>query len=193
MCNLDSLLGQIRACQLCAHELPCGPRPVVQAGSSARLLIVGQAPGRKVHASGVPFDDASGQRLRDWLQLDKATFYDPRKVAIMPMGFCYPGTGKNGDLPPSKICAPQWHQQLLEYMPDIGLCLLLGQYAQKYYLADSPYKNLTERVRNWQQLPDRFLALPHPSPRNQLWLRNNPWFEQQLLPELRRRMQLLAL
>lgn len=184
MSELCALLGRIRACTLCADCLPFGPRPVVQAGRRAKLLIIGQAPGRRVHASGIPFDDASGQRLRDWLQLERETFYDPQQVAIMPMGFCYPGTGSNGDVPPRPRCAPQWHQQLRQLLPGIRLCLLVGQYAQKYYLPDSPHTTVTARVRNWQQLPPGFLALPHPSPRNNLWLRNNPWFEQQLLPQL---------
>ena len=184
MTELCTLLGRIRACTLCADCLPLGPRPVVQAGRRAKLLIIGQAPGRRVHESGIPFDDASGQRLRDWLPLERDTFYDPQQVAIMPMGFCYPGTGTRGDLPPSPRCAPQWHQQLLQSLPGIGLCLLVGQYAQKYYLPDSPHATLAARVRNWQQLPPGVLALPHPSPRNNLWLRNNPWFEQQLLPQL---------
>jgi len=159
----------------------------VQAGAQARLLIVGQAPGLRVHKTGMPFNDASGRRLREWLQISEEDFYDPDGVAIMPMGFCYPGKGKSGDLPPRPECAPQWHQPILAELPQIQLTLLVGQYAQKYYLQDG-YKTLTERVRNWRELPENILPLPHPSPRNQIWLHKNPWFEQEVVVELRRRM-----
>lgn len=185
---LIPLLNEVRACDLCAAELPLGPRPVVRASETARLLIIGQAPGTKVHASGIPWDDASGKRLRQWLQLSDSQFYDESHIAIMPMGFCYPGKGKSGDLPPRKECAPLWHAQLLEQMPDIQLTLLIGQYAQNYYGTDS-YKTLTERVQHWQDYPAGVIPLPHPSPRNQIWLKKNRWFEEELVPELQARIK----
>lgn len=188
MNRLLSLLNEVRACRICADSLPLGPRPVIQAGEGARLLIIGQAPGLKVHETGVPWNDASGRRLREWLQMEVEDFYDPQQVAIMPMGFCYPGKGKSGDLPPRPECAPQWHRRLLEHLPNVRQTLLIGQYAQSYYLPDSAYKTLTERVQNWRELPDGMLALPHPSPRNQIWLKKNEWFERDVLPELRRRL-----
>lgn len=184
---LDTLLARVRACQLCAAHLPHSPRPVLQAHTSARILIAGQAPGRKVHASGVPFDDASGERLRAWLGITRETFYDPRQVAILPMGFCYPGTGRSGDLPPRPECAPAWRQPLLGHLPHLRLTLLLGQYALAWHL---PLHRgpLTDAVRQWRSHGPGLLALPHPSPRNNGWLRQNPWFEAELLPELRARV-----
>lgn len=156
---------------------------MVRLGSAARLLIIGQAPGTKVHATGVPWNDASGKRLRQWLGLDEATFYDIDKVAIMPMGFCYPGKGKSGDLPPRPECAPLWHESLKRKLPDIRCTLLIGQYAQNYYLP-SHYKTLTERVSHWREFAPEVFVLPHPSPRNQLWLRRNSWFEEEVVPAL---------
>jgi len=187
---LADLLTDVRNCHHCEEHLPLGPNPVVQISSSAKLLIIGQAPGTKVHASGIPWNDPSGDRLRSWLQMDKTRFYDPDHVAIMPMGFCYPGKGRSGDLPPRTECAPLWHQRLLEHMPDLQLTLLIGQYAQRYYLEDA-YKTLTERVQNWQTCPPQYLPLPHPSPRNTLWLKRNPWFEAEVIPELRTRTSAL--
>lgn len=184
--SLEDLLVDIRRCQLCAERLALGPRPVLQASSSARLLIVGQAPGSRVHASGIPWDDPSGERLRDWLGMDKATFYDASRVAIVPMGFCYPGRGKSGDLPPDPACAPQWHSELMGWLRQIELTLLIGNYAQRYYLNST--RNLTETVRHWRDYAPQYLPLPHPSPRNNIWLRRNPWFEVEVLPELRRRV-----
>jgi uracil-DNA glycosylase len=184
---MRDLLAQVRDCRHCEASLPLGPRPVVRAHPQARLLIVGQAPGTRVHASGVPWDDPSGDRLRDWLAVDKSRFYDESQIAIMPMGFCYPGKGKSGDLPPAKPCAPLWHQRLLEQMPALELTLLVGRYAQDYYLADK-HLNLTQRVKDWQHYAPKFLPLPHPSPRNQLWLRRNAWFEQEVVPALRTRV-----
>lgn len=178
---LEQLLAEIRACRVCQNELPLGCNPVIQATSSAKILIIGQAPGLKVHQTSTPWNDPSGQRLRRWLQIDSDTFYNPHQVAIMPMGLCYPGKGKSGDLPPRKECAPLWHHQILPLLPQIKLTLLIGQYAQNYYLYDKP-KTLTETVRQWQQWAPHFMPLPHPSPRNTLWLRKNPWFEETVLP-----------
>ncbi|MCB1648584.1 MAG: uracil-DNA glycosylase family protein [Pseudomonadales bacterium] len=182
--TLNELLVQVRSCHLCAEHLPLGPRPVVRAQPGARLMIIGQAPGTKVHASGIPWDDASGKRLREWLQMDRETFYDENRVAIMPMGFCYPGKGRSGDLPPRPECAPQWHAPLLAQLPQVSLVLLIGQYAQQYYLPQRP-ASLTETVQQWQRFGPRYFPLPHPSPRNQLWLKRNPWFEAEVLPALR--------
>jgi uracil-DNA glycosylase len=184
---LAPLLAEIRACRLCEAHLPLGPRPVVQASSSARLLIVSQAPGRKVHASGIPFDDVSGNRLRDWLGVDRTTFYDARRIAIVPMGFCFPGSGRGGDLPPRPECAPIWHPRLLPQLRKVQLTLAIGQYAQAGLLGAQRGSSLTTQVQAWREhLAHGLLPLPHPSPRNQLWLKRNPWFETELLPELRR-------
>lgn len=186
--GLDGLLQAVRACTLCAAYLPLGPRPVLQAHASARILIAGQAPGRKVHASGVPFDDASGARLRDWMGVSREDFYDPRRVAILPMGFCYPGTGTSGDLPPRPECAPTWREPLLAKMPQLQLTLVIGQYALAYHL---PHErgSLTATVQRWPSLDPGVMPLPHPSPRNNLWLKRNPWFEESVLPALRARVQ----
>ena len=181
--NLSALLTDVSHCRLCDAHLPMGPRPVVQLAARARVLIVGQAPGRRVHETGIPWNDPSGDRLRQWLGVDREQFYDASRFAIMPMGFCYPGTGKSGDLPPRKECAPTWHTQLLDQLPDIELILLIGQYAQQYYLPDRAL-SLTARVRQWQQYLPRYLPLPHPSPRNQLWLKKNPWFTETVIPQL---------
>ncbi|MGO1002184.1 uracil-DNA glycosylase family protein [Lysobacter sp. CA196] len=181
------LLDAIRACTLCAPHLPHGPRPVVQADPRARLLIAGQAPGRKVHASGVPFDDASGERLRDWLGLDRATFYDEARVAIVPMGFCYPGKGRSGDLPPRPECATTWHRRLLPQLREVRLTLAIGRYAQLWHLPEAG-TTLTEAVEAWRAHWPRIVALPHPSPRNQAWLKRHPWFAAELLPALRERI-----
>ncbi len=188
--SFDALLARIRACRLCEAFLPLGPRPVLQAAPTARLLIVSQAPGRKVHATGLPFNDPSGDRLRDWLGVDKATFYDAARIAIVPMGFCFPGTGQGGDLPPRPECAPQWHPLLLPRLAQVRLTLVIGQYAQAGLLGDDRGKTLTDSVRDWRRhLRARaLLPLPHPSPRNRLWLARNPWFEAELLPELRARV-----
>ena len=185
--SLALILQQVRHCQLCHADLPLGANPVLQAGEGAKLLIIGQAPGTKVHHSSIPWNDPSGDRLRGWLLMDKAQFYDPERLAIVPMGFCYPGKGKSGDLPPRKECALQWHQQLLALLPNVELILLVGQYAQNYYLLDKP-KTLTETVRSWRRWEPVYFPLPHPSPRNTLWLRKNPWFEEEVLPALRERV-----
>jgi uracil-DNA glycosylase len=183
---LTRLLNEIRACRFCEAHLPLGPRPVLQVARGARLRIIGQAPGRKVHATGVPWNDASGERLREWIGLTVAEFHDARQVAIIPMGFCYPGKAASGDQPPRPECAPRWHGALDALLPDIGLTLLIGQYAQARYLGKLRKTTLTDTVRAWQDyLPQGLLPLPHPSPRNQPWLAKNPWFETQLLPAAR--------
>ncbi|HJV50988.1 MULTISPECIES: uracil-DNA glycosylase family protein [Oxalobacteraceae] len=189
--KLPSLLTEIRACRLCELHLPHGPRPVVQAGASARLLIVGQAPGKRVHDTGIPWNDPSGDRLRDWLGLSRDVFYDAQQVAIVPTAFCYPGKGKSGDLPPRAECAPAWHPRLLTAMPNLQLTLLIGRYAQEFYLRENGKPTLTETVAAWKEYLPRYFPLPHPSPRNQSWWKKNPWFERDLLPELRRRVALL--
>lgn len=181
----DQLHREIKACTICAEHLPLGPRPVVQFSTSSRVLIIGQAPGTKVHASGVAWDDDSGDRLRDWLGIDKAAFYDPDRVALMPMGFCYPGKAAGGDAPPRKECAPAWHQRLLDLMPGDCLTLLVGSYAQAHYLPHTRKLSLTERVRTGQQFAP-FIPLPHPSWRVRMWMAKNPWYEAETLPRLRR-------
>lgn len=192
MKSLATLLTDIRACQICADQLPHGPRPVLQIDARARILIAGQAPGRKVHESGVPFDDASGDRLRDWLGLSREQFYDARLVAILPMGFCYPGTGKSGDLPPRPECAPAWRAEVLARLKKLRLTLVVGQYAQSYHFADTR-ASVTELSRDWKRYWPHTVALPHPSPRNNLWLKANPWFEDDVLPALSQRVaELLA-
>lgn len=186
---LDALLQEIRACRLCEAALPLGPRPVLQAAAGARLLIVGQAPGTRVHASGVPWSDASGRRLRDWLQLDEATFYDPARVAILPMGLCYPGRAGSGDAPPRPECRRTWHPRLLPLLPDVEFTLLVGQYAQAHFLGGQRQPTLTGTVRAWRDYLPRYLPLPHPSPRNVAWFKANPWFEADVLPTLRERVR----
>ena len=183
--QLKPLLTEIRACQVCAVHLPHPPNPVLRAHANARLLLIGQAPGRRVHETGIPWKDPSGDTLRDWLQLMPEQFYDERLVAIVPSGFCYPGTGKSGDLPPRPECAPLWHPPLLAALPKIKLTLLIGSYAQTYYLKERAKSTLTETVANFAEYLPRFLPLPHPSPRNRLWLKRNPWFAADVLPALR--------
>lgn len=183
---MKELLRRIRACHLCP-DLPLGPRPILQASCRARLLIAGQAPGRITHARGRPFDDASGDRLRGWLGLDRAGFYDANRLAIVPMGFCYPGKGRGGDLPPRPECATAWRDRLLAGMPAIRLTLVIGRYAEDWHLSPRKGGSLAERVRA-QDMTRRTILLPHPSPRNNLWLRRNPWFEAETIPVLRRRV-----
>jgi uracil-DNA glycosylase len=187
--GLPMLLKEVRACTQCAEHLAQGPRPVVQVGATARILIAGQAPGRKVHESGVPFDDASGDRLRSWMGVSRDVFYDSTQVAILPMGFCYPGTGKSGDLPPRPECAPLWRNRLLAHMPHIQLTLVVGQYAQDWHLPVVGGRNLTDTVKAWREHWPAMLPLPHPSPRNNLWLKANPWFAIEVLPELAKRVR----
>jgi uracil-DNA glycosylase len=185
--SLDTLLREVRACRLCEAELPLGPNPVLRASSSARLLIIGQAPGTRVHATGIPWNDPSGDRLRGWMQIDRECFYDEQAIAIVPMGFCYPGKGKSGDLAPRPECATHWHEKLLAGMPAIELVLLVGKYAQNHYLG-SHRQSLAETVRHWADYAPLFFPLPHPSPRNLRWFRDHPWFEQEVLPALRTRL-----
>jgi uracil-DNA glycosylase len=187
----SDLLEKVRACTLCAEHLPLGPRPVLQIHPSAKILIAGQAPGSKVHQSGIPFDDASGDRLREWLGITKEVFYDARRIAILPMGFCFPGTGKSGDLAPRKECAPAWREQILAQMPDIELSLVIGQYAQAWHMPDANQSNVTEKVRAWKTAWPALLPLPHPSPRNNIWLKQNTWFAEEVLPVLKERVQLV--
>ncbi len=186
--SLDDLLRDISACRICEARLPLGPRPVLRAGADARLLIVGQAPGTRVHASGVPWDDASGRRLREWLGIDADTFYDESRVAIVPMGFCYPGKAGSGDAPPRPECRATWHPQLLPLLPKVELTLLIGQYAQAYFLGVRRKGSLTNTMRAWREYLPTHLPLPHPSPRNVAWFKANPWFEGEVLPTLRERV-----
>jgi uracil-DNA glycosylase len=182
------LIQEIRACTVCAPHLPAGPRPIVQFSATSRILIIGQAPGTRVHASGVPWDDASGERLREWTGLTHQEFYDAAKVALMPMGFCYPGTGESGDLPPRAECAPLWHDRILAILPQDRLTLLVGSYAQERYLPDTKRQSLTERVQQFEAQGPQYFPLPHPSWRSKGWMSQNPWFERDLLPALRQRV-----
>lgn len=183
--RFSSLLREVRACRVCAAHLPNPPKPILFAAETATLMIVGQAPGRKVHETGIPWNDPSGDRLREWLKLERAQFYDTRRIAIIPAGFCYPGTGENGDLPPRPECAPLWHPKLRAALPRIRLTLLVGSYAQAYYLGDRMKSSVTETVRAYHEYLPEFLPLPHPSPRNRGWLKSNPWFEKKVIPQLR--------
>ena len=186
---LTTLLAQVRACRLCEESLEHGVRPVLQMSRASRVLIAGQAPGRKVHESGIPFDDASGDRLRDWMGISRETFYDPTQIAILPMGFCYPGTGKSGDLPPRPECAREWRTRLIEHLASVELTLVVGQYAARWHLRTGTTK-LTDVVRRWKEFGPQSIPLPHPSPRNNLWLKKNPWFAHDVLPHLRSRVSL---
>ena len=188
MTHLDTLLTEIHACRVCEAYLPLGPKPVLRASSTARVLIVGQAPGRRVHETGIPWNDPSGDRLRIWLGMTREQFYDERHIAIVPTGFCYPGSGPRGDAPPRPECAPLWHPPLRALMPHIRLTLLIGQYAQAYYLQTRRKKSLRETVQAYRDYLPECLPLPHPSPRNQLWLKQNPWFETEVVPILKARV-----
>ncbi len=190
MTAFDSLLTEVRACTLCAKHLPLGPRPVLQLHPAAKILIASQAPGKKAHETGIPFNDASGERLRAWMGITRDVFYDPRQIAILPMGLCYPGTGKTGDLPPRPECAATWRTALLAQLPNIKLTLAIGQYALAYHLPN-PGLKLTEVVRAWSKYGPDTMPLPHPSPRNNRWLKQNPWFEQALIPVLQRQVALV--
>lgn len=184
MNQLLPLLSRIRQCRLCAPLLPLKPNPILRAHTKSRLLIVGQAPGIRVHQTGIPWNDPSGDRLRYWIGVDKKLFYDETQTAIIPMGFCYPGTGPTGDLPPRKECAKHWLASLLASLPEIQLTLLVGQYAQRYYLKERCKKNLTNTVATFSEYLPEYFPLPHPSPRNNIWLKRNPWFEKTVIPTL---------
>ena len=186
---LDALVAEIRACRVCAAALPHEPAPVIWVHPDARILIAGQAPGRRVHESGIPWNDPSGDRLRDWMQLDRDAFYNQRNIAVAAMGFCYPGTVNGADLPPRQECAPLWRPRLLPLMQNVKLTLLVGGYAQKYHLREKAKPTLGETVRAWREYPSNVIPLPHPSWRNTGWLKRNPWFEKELLPVLRRRVK----
>ena len=186
--NLATLVARIESCRNC-KDLPLGPRPVLRVSATARLVVAGQAPGTRVHETGVPFADPSGDRLREWMGIDEATFYDRSRVNIIPMGFCYPGrNARGGDLPPRPECSALWHHELFGMIASPKLILVIGQYAQAWHLGDRRGRTLTETVRNWKSYLPQYLPMPHPSPRNNMWLRRNPWFEDEVIPELRLRV-----
>ena len=185
---MERLLSEIRSCQVCNSHLPLGPRPVVAAHANAKIVIIGQAPGTKVHQTGVPWDDPSGRQLRKWLNILDTDFYDESKIALVPMGFCYPGKGKGGDLPPRPECAPLWHNTLLSRMPNLELIILIGTYSQDYYLGKTAKRTLTETVKGYQEFLPKYFPLPHPSPRNRFWQSKNPWFAEDVIPVLQERV-----
>jgi len=186
MSNINLLQVEISSCTICAPHLTHGVNPVCSFSKSSRIAIIGQAPGRVVHESGIPWDDKSGERLRDWMGVDNSQFYDPDLFAIVPMGFCYPGKGKSGDLPPRPECAPKWHNQIFDQLPDIKLWVLIGSYAQAYYLEKLRKRTLTETVKTYKEYLPKFFVLPHPSPRNNIWMAKNDWFEEEVVPALKR-------
>lgn len=188
---MENLLHDIRQCNICSEHLQFGPRPVVSAHPDSKIVIIGQAPGTKVHNSGIPWDDASGKQLRKWLNVSDDDFYDDTKFAIVPMGFCYPGKGTTGDLPPRPECAPQWHDLLFNNMPNLELVILIGMCAQKYYLQKAVKKTLTETVASYKTYLPKYFVLPHPSPRNRFWLTKNPWFDDEVVPELQQKTKRL--
>jgi len=185
--SMMALLDSVKSCTIC-QDLPLGPRPILQGHPSARILIAGQAPGRITHNKGIPFDDPSGARLRQWMGVSDEAFYDSKQVAILPMGFCFPGTGKSGDLPPRPECAQTWRKALLDNLPNIDLTLIIGQYAMNWHITDDKKMTLTNRVKDWENYLPHLLPMPHPSPRNNRWLKTNPWFEQDVLPALKGRI-----
>ena len=186
---MNNLLIEISKCTQCANSLPLGPRPVVAASKNSKIVIIGQAPGTAVHASGIPWDDKSGENLRNWMGIDKKLFYDISKIAIIPMGFCYPGKGKSGDLPPRPECAPKWHDELFNQLKHVELVLLIGKYAQDYYLKNKGYRTLTETVKHFQEFLPNYFVLPHPSPRNNIWQAKNEWFKKDVIPELQEQVK----
>ena len=186
---MDSLIDEIKNCTICLPHLEHGVNPVMTASPKSKVAIIGQAPGSVVHKTGIPWDDKSGERLRAWMNISKDDFYNKDLFALIPMGFCYPGKGKSGDLPPRPECAPKWHSNLLSQIDDLKLIVLIGNYAQKYYLKDLDRKTLTETVQNYLEYLPKYLPLPHPSPRNNIWIKKNPWFEESVVPELRRKIK----
>ena len=184
---MDNLILEIRNCKLCDDFI--NPRPIVFADKRSKIIIIGQAPGIKVHNSGIPWDDASGKQLRKWLGVTDDEFYDVKNFAIIPMGFCYPGKGKSGDLPPRKECAPKWHESVLDEMPSVKLVILIGMYAQNFYLKKAAKRTLTATVNHFEEYLPSYFTLPHPSPRNRFWLTKNPWFEKDILPQLKRKVR----
>lgn len=189
--SLEVLLTAVRACKACEAHLPLGPRPTLQAAASARILVVGQAPGLRVHQTGIPWDDLSGERLRAWMSVSTDAFYDASHIAIIPMGYCYPGRGNGGDLPPRRECAQLWLEKLLARLPQIESTLLIGQYAQRHYLGKRRKSSLTQTVAAWREYAPRYFPLPHPSPRNTPWFQRNAGFEHELLPAMRARLAAL--
>jgi uracil-DNA glycosylase len=190
--SLDELLVAVRGCRACERHLPLGPRPILQAHAAARILIVGHAPGLRVHTTGIPWDDPSGERLRHWMGVDSDTFYDASRVAIIPMGYCYPGRATSGDMAPRSECAELWLDRLLAHLPDLQLTLLIGQYAQRHFLRSRRKRSLTETTQAWQDYSPQYFPLPHPSPRNQPWFKRHPWFDRQVVPALRARVTQLV-
>lgn len=182
---MKKLVQEIKKCTLCEAHLEHKARPVLSVSPKSKIIIIGQAPGSVVHKTGVPWDDKSGANLRRWMEVDNESFYNPDLFGIIPMGFCYPGKGKSGDLPPRKECAPLWHDALFKFMSDVKLVLLIGKYAQDYYLQKSAKRNLTETVRNYNTYLPKYFVLPHPSPRNNIWMKKNPWFGTEVLPALK--------
>ena len=188
--EFSTALKAVRQCTNC-QNLPLGPRPILQLNPQAKILIAGQAPGRITHHKGIPFDDPSGNRLRDWMGIDRDTFYDEKHIAILPMAFCFPGTGKGGDLAPPAECAQHWRAKLLALVPNIQLTLVIGKYALDWHLGDKQADTLTNTVKQWRSYDSGIIPMPHPSPRNNRWLKNNPWFAEQVLPEIKARVSSL--
>ena len=183
---MDRLINEISNCIICASYLPLGPRPIFKAHPKSKIVIIGQAPGSIVHKTGIPWDDKSGENLRDWMGIKKYDFYNPKKIALIPMGFCYPGKGKTGDLAPRKECAPLWHNALLNNLKEVELILLIGKYAQDYYLMNTIKRTLTETVKNYKEYLPKYFVLPHPSPRNNIWQAKNEWFKNSVIPDLKK-------
>lgn len=186
---MKPLIDEIKNCKICLPNLPCGVNPILAADSKSKIAIIGQAPGSIVHKTGIPWDDKSGERLRQWLSVDKSSFYNTNNFALIPMGFCYPGKGKSGDLPPRTECAPKWHNDIFEQLSNLELIILIGSYAQNYYLGSKMKKTLTETVKNYNEYLPKFLPLPHPSPRNNIWLKRNVWFNDELVPVLQHKIK----
>ena len=186
---MEKLLEKIKDCTVCSAKLQFGPRPIVRASKTSKIVIIGQAPGSVVHKTGIPWDDKSGENLRKWMGISNHDFYNPQKVAIIPMGFCYPGKGKTGDLPPTKECAPLWHKHILDEIDSVSLVLLIGSYAQSYYLDKKAERTLTQTVKNYRNYLPNYMVLPHPSPRNNIWQSKNKWFAEEVLPVLKKRVK----